>query len=60
MEEIWKINESFLDQQIKSGKQIILSHDPLKATGFFKREVAYLERLGYKFKPDNWVWKAVK
>jgi hypothetical protein len=58
-DELWRINESFLDQQMRAGKQIILSHDPTKATGFFQREVSYLERLGYEFVQDGWVWKAV-
>ena len=59
-DDIWKVNESFLRQQIKQDKQIILSHDPAKATGFYAREVDYLEALGYKFTQDNWVWKATR
>jgi hypothetical protein len=59
-EELWSINESFLKQQIRQGKQIILSHDPSKATGFFEREVKYLRNLGYKFERNNWTWKAVR
>lgn len=59
-EEMWKINESFLRQQIAQGKQIILSHDPAKATGFFANEVDYLKSLGYTFKKENWVWKATR
>ncbi len=59
-DEIWKINEAFLDQQIRAGKQIILSHDPSKATGFFLKEVSYLEDAGFKFIKDGWVWKAVQ
>ncbi len=59
-EDMWKINESFLRQQITQGKEIILSHDPTKATGFFAREVDYLEALGYTFTKDNWVWKATR
>lgn len=58
-DEIWKINESFLDQQLKQGKQILFSHDPLKAKSisFFEEEVKYLERLNYKFKQKNkWIW----
>lgn len=58
LDDMWPINEAFLDQQIMTGKEIILSHDPLKATGYFKREVNYLTDLGYKFEQDNWVWKA--
>ena len=58
--QLWRINEAFLDQQIKAGKQIILSHDPAKATKFFKREVNYLRDLGYEFEKNGWVWKAVR
>jgi hypothetical protein len=36
-EDAWKINEAFLRQQLKQGMKIILSHDPAKATGFFKQ-----------------------
>ena len=59
-DEIWQINETFLRQQIQQGKQIILSHNPATATGFFAKEVGYLESLGYKFVQENWVWKAVR
>ncbi|MEO5913970.1 MAG: RHS repeat-associated core domain-containing protein [Luteolibacter sp.] len=58
--EIWNINETFLRQQIQQGKQIILSHDPATATGFFALEVDFLEQMSYKFVEDNWVWKAVR
>gem|GEM_PF-5042681 len=59
-DELWKINEAFLDQQIQAGKQIFLSHDPSAATGFFLNEVQYLEDLGYRFVQHNWVWKALR
>jgi len=59
-DEIWQVNKTFLQQQIKAGKEVVLSHDPLKATGFYKREVNYLNQLGYKFVQDGWVWKAVR
>ena len=58
--ELWQVNKTFLQQQIKAGKEVVLSHDPLKATGFYKREVNYLNQLGYKFIQDGWVWKAVQ
>ncbi|MDZ4385586.1 MAG: pre-toxin TG domain-containing protein, partial [Moraxellaceae bacterium] len=60
LDDIWPINEAFLDRQIRAGKEIILSHDPAKATGYFKREVNYLNDLGYKFEQDNWIWKAIR
>lgn len=58
--ELWKVNEAFLDQQIRAGKQIILSPDPSKATGFFLKEVSYLEDTGFKFVKEGWAWKAVQ
>jgi RHS repeat-associated protein len=57
--DIWSINKAFLNQQIRQGKSIVLSHDPAKAGGYFQLEVEYLEQLGYKFVKDGWVWKAV-
>ncbi len=59
-DEIWRINETFIDQHLKAGKRIILSHDPSKASRFYLREIQYLEDLGYKFVQDGWVWRAIK
>ena len=62
-DEIWKINEAFIDQQLKQGKKILFSHDPLKAraNSFFEREVEYLRELGYSFRKKNeWTWEAFK
>ena len=59
-EELWQINKAFLSQQIKAGKQVILSSDPATATGTFPREVQYLKDLGYHFVKDGWVWEAVR
>lgn len=62
-DEIWRINESFLDQQVMQGKQILFSHDPLVArpTSLFEREVNYLRDLGYEFRQKNqWTWEAVR
>jgi hypothetical protein len=39
---------------------VILSHDPLKASGFYKDEINYLKTLGYQFVQDGWVWRAMK
>jgi RHS repeat-associated protein len=61
-DEIWRINETFLDQQVMQGKQILFSHNPLEArpNSFFEREVNYLQDLGYRFKQKNqWTWEAV-
>lgn len=62
-DEIWNINESFLTQQLKQGKQILFSHDPLSARprSFFEREVNFLQDLGFGFRQKNpWTWEAFK
>lgn len=62
-DEIWKINETFLIQQVRQGKVILFSHDPIRARpgSFFKREVDFLRDLGYKFKQINkWSWEALR
>lgn len=58
--ETWKINEAFLKQQLQLGKQIILSHNPGTATGFYRQEIDFLRALGYRFVQDGWVWRAIK
>ncbi|MCR9145487.1 MAG: hypothetical protein NXI24_24825 [bacterium] len=62
-DEIWKINEAFLNQQIKQNKRIFFSHDPLKARpgSFFADEVDYLRASGYSFRRvHQWSWEAVR
>ena len=62
-DEIWNINKAFLTQQVKQGKQILFSHNPLKARpqSFFEREVNFLQDLGYSFRQKNqWTWEAFK
>lgn len=62
-DEIWRINKTFLIQQVKQGKQILFSHDPLKArpNSFFEREVNFLRDLGYNFRQKNkWTSEAVR
>jgi hypothetical protein len=62
-DEIWRVNETFLTRQIRQGKQILFSHDPLKAKAgsFFEREVDFLRELGYTFRQKNqWTWEAVR
>ena len=62
-DEIWRINQTFLTQQIKQGKQILFSHNPLmpRPNTFFEREVNFLRDLGYTFKQKNkWTWEAVR
>ena len=59
---MWNINKAFLEQQYSKGKQFILTDDPRKATGSYKKEVIWLQQKGYTFKYDPGVglWKAVK
>jgi len=62
-DEIWRINETFLTQQIRQGKQVLFSHNPTaaRAGSFFEREVTYLKDLGYTFKQKNqWTWEAIR
>lgn len=59
---MWSINEKFLETQVKYGKKIILSHDPYKATSSYKKEIDYLLDNGYtSFKViDGGYWEAIK
>lgn len=52
-DEIWKINEKFLDIQIASGREIYLTANPeihLLKDSFYTKELKYLQRHGFKFK----------
>lgn len=62
-DEIWKINEKFLDIQTSSGREIYLSHNPeefLSSNTFFGRELKYLEDNGYKFIKEGDLWHAIR
>jgi hypothetical protein len=67
-DEVWKVNAKFLDEQIKAGKEIIMSNDPnLKylfedgTLRFYQREIDYLEACGFEFSQmTGGLWKAVK
>ena len=44
---MWKINKTFLDQQIAAGKTFLLANDPLTDGGYyFAKEFAYLTMKG--------------
>jgi hypothetical protein len=60
-DEMWRVNEKFLDDQIDKGKEIFFSHDPWKANGYFEKEVLYLIDKGAKdfVKLENGLWKAI-
>ena len=62
-DEIWKINERFLDIQTSSGREIYLSHDPNDYLGkgdFFSRELQYLLDNGYHFVNEGGIWHAIR
>ncbi len=62
-EEIWKINEKFLDIQTSSGREIYLSHNPAEYINkgqFYSREIQYLRDNGYRFIDEGGIWHAVR
>ncbi len=59
-ENMWNVNKAFIEQQLLKGKDFILSHDPLKATGYFAKEVELLTEKGFTFIRNGELWKAVK
>ena len=47
---MWKINQTFLDQQIAAGKTFLLSNNPVTDGGYyFAKEVAYLTSKGISY-----------
>ena len=62
-QEIWKINERFLDIQTSSGREIYLSHDPAKYIGgdsYYAKEIQYLIDNGYRFWKEGDIWHAIR
>jgi hypothetical protein len=64
-EEIWKINERFLDIQTSSGREIYLSHNPfdeltLAKDSYYERELNYLIDNGYHFVEEGDLWHAIR
>ena len=62
-DEIWKINEKFLDIETSSGREIYLSHNPdafRNTTTFYAREIQYLEKNGYHFIKEGDIWHAIR
>lgn len=60
-DEMWRINERFLERQIESGHEIYLSHSPdVKPddTSFFAREIKTLRDAGYEFIKEGDLWHA--
>ncbi|MGO2961379.1 MAG: hypothetical protein ACTIDE_02090 [Carnobacterium maltaromaticum] len=62
-EEIWKVNEKFLDIQIGSGREILFSHNPVEYIGdgsFYSKEIQYLIDHGFSFEKLGDVWSVVR
>ena len=62
-EEIWKINERFLDIQTSSGREIYLSHNPSDYIGgdsYYAQELQYLLDNGYTFVKEGDIWHAIR
>ena len=62
MDEMWKINKQYIDEQKALNKEFWFSHDPFSPTNvqFYAREVNYLIDLGVKeFQKVGDLWKAV-
>jgi len=61
-DEIWKINERFLDIQTSSGREIYLSHNPNADWGasYYTREINYLKENGYRFVKEGDIWHAIR
>ena len=58
-DEIWKINEKFLDIQTSSGREIYLSHNPAEYIDkgeFYSRELQYLRDNGYRFIDEGGIY----
>ncbi|WP_027088436.1 hypothetical protein [Cohnella panacarvi] len=65
-DEIWRVNEKFIKEQISAGKEILLSNNPFEqylfddgSKRFFQRELDYLTVSGYIFsETSDGMWKA--
>ena len=62
-DEIWKINEKFLDIQTSSGRDILLFNNPADYVGdgsFYSKEIQYLIENGYDFLQEGEFWHAIR
>ncbi len=67
-DEIWKVNQQFIDEQIAANKNILLSNGPYKGyyfddgtKRFYQREIDYILSKGYTFESTgDDLWKAVR
>ena len=62
-DEIWKINQRFLDIQTSSGREIYLSHNPadyINKMDFYSKELNYLLDNWYSFVREGDLWHAIR
>jgi len=62
-EQLWRINEKFLDIQTSSGRDMYFSHDPLgnyAPDSFFARELQYMRDSKYDFKREGELWHGIR
>lgn len=52
---MWNINQAFLDQQISQGKSFVFTSSPAYARigSSMEKEYQYLSSQGYRFTPDE-------
>lgn len=59
-ENMWNINQVFLEQQMSQGKSFILSHNPYTATGYYANEIQWLQHQGYTFIQNGDIWRTIR
>ncbi len=67
-DEIWKVNQQFIDEQLSLDKNILLSNNPYAGyyfsdgtKQFYQREIDYIISKGYTFETTNdGFWRAIK
>lgn len=59
-ENMWNINQQFLEQQMSQGKSFILSHNPYTANGYYGNEAQWLTNNGYRFVQEGNIWRAIR
>ena len=62
-EQLWRINEKFLDIQTSSGRDIYFSHDPFakyKPNSGYDRELIYMRKNKYAFEQEGERWHGIR
>jgi len=64
MDEMWRIKKWFLDEQAAQNKTFDFFDDPNPAsdtcTGLYRREIAYIRKIGYLIVKQGGRWRAYK